>query len=106
VWVESLEKLEQRFESNDAQREQRMARVLESMEAQRVEHRAQSQAATEQLADVKENLSRLVAELAAVVTARESCCGSNRRSPTISDCCAKPRKSTRPCTASPPRSTC
>jgi hypothetical protein len=66
VWVESLEKLEQRFETNDAGREIRLTRVLESMEAQRAEHRGQTQSATQQLADVKENLSRLVAELAAV----------------------------------------
>ena len=68
VWVEALEKLEERFEGNDVQREKRLTRLLESIEGQRTEHRAQTQAAAQQLSDVKADLSRLVTELAGLTT--------------------------------------
>jgi biopolymer transport protein ExbB/TolQ len=66
IWVEALEKLEQRFEGNDAEREKRLARLLDAMKAQRDEHRTQTQASVQQLSEVKADLARLTTELAAL----------------------------------------
>jgi hypothetical protein len=69
VWVEALEKLEERFEKNDAQREGRLARLLEGMETQRKEARGQLKEAGEQLAAVRGEMSRLAQDLTGVVQA-------------------------------------
>jgi biopolymer transport protein ExbB/TolQ len=67
VWVEALEKLEERFETNDAQREARLARLLENMEQQRKEARAQVKESGDQLAAVRGEMSRLAQDLTGVV---------------------------------------
>ncbi|HTM55679.1 MAG TPA: MotA/TolQ/ExbB proton channel family protein [Pirellulales bacterium] len=68
AWLESLEKLEGRFETNDAEREKRLARLLATMDAQRSEHRGQMQASAEQLAALQADFARMAGELAGVAS--------------------------------------
>lgn len=67
VWLEALGKLEERFETNDAEREKRLSRLLESIETQRKEHRGQVQSSAQQLTDVKTEMARLASDLAGIV---------------------------------------
>jgi biopolymer transport protein ExbB/TolQ len=67
VWLEALEKLEERFESNDTDREKRLARLLDSIETHRKEHRGQTQAAAGQLSEVKAELARLTGDLSGIL---------------------------------------
>jgi biopolymer transport protein ExbB/TolQ len=67
VWVDAIEKLEERFEANDAEREKRLGRLLASIETARNEQCAQMLAGTQQLTDLKADLAQLTSELAAVV---------------------------------------
>jgi hypothetical protein len=66
VWVEALEKLEQRFEANDAQREQRSLTLLEAIEGHRGDQRQQAQAVGEQMSLLTEELAKLAQELGSV----------------------------------------
>jgi len=67
VWVEALEKFEDRIEDNDAQREQRLAKLLDSMEVQRKEARGQLKESGDQLAAVRGEMSQLAQDLTGVV---------------------------------------
>ena len=67
VWTEALDKLEERFEANDSNREKRLARLLESIEIHRKEHRGQAQEGAQQLADMKADLSGLAGNLAGLL---------------------------------------
>lgn len=66
LWVESLEKLQERFEANDTDRETRIVRVLEAMEKHRKENRAQVQETVDQVASVKADFARLVESLSGI----------------------------------------
>ncbi len=66
LWVESLEKLQERFETNDQERETRLVRILDSMEKQRKEHRGQMQETVDQVTSVKADFSQLVEALSGI----------------------------------------
>jgi hypothetical protein len=66
VWVEALEKLEERFESNDLNREERSLRLLEAIDSHRTDHRALAQGAEQQMAALTVELAKLVEELGSV----------------------------------------
>jgi hypothetical protein len=64
LWHQTMEALYKRFETNDAEREKKLMRVLETMELQRNEHRNAVHVTVEQVARLQSEL----AELAAAVT--------------------------------------
>ncbi len=66
VWVEALEKLDARFESNDQERERRSLRLVEAIHEHRHEERIQMQSAGEQLSQVTGEMAKLVDGLANV----------------------------------------
>jgi biopolymer transport protein ExbB/TolQ len=66
IWVEALEKLETRFETNDQMREERSLRLLESLELHRADHRAVAQAAEAQWSALTGELGKVVEQLAGV----------------------------------------
>ena len=66
LWVEALEKLQERFEANDAAREQRLMRVLETMDKHRKEHRQGVQETLDQVSAVKADFTQLVNALVGI----------------------------------------
>jgi biopolymer transport protein ExbB/TolQ len=66
LWVESLEKLQERFETNDADREKRLVRVIEAMEQQRKENRSQLKESVEQVSAVKTDFAKLIESLSGI----------------------------------------
>ena len=66
LWVESLEKLQERFDVNDQERETRLLRILDAMEKHRQEHRAQIQETVDQVSSVKVDFARLVESLSGI----------------------------------------
>ncbi len=65
-WQTAMQKLEQRFEANDVEREKRLLRALESMETARQEHRQQLQESADRVASLQAELAELVAPLAGI----------------------------------------
>ncbi len=68
LWVEALEKLQERFEANDADREQRLARVLETAEKYHQEQAGQIKQTVDQVAGVKADFARLVESLSSIAS--------------------------------------
>jgi hypothetical protein len=66
LWVESLEKLQERFAANDQERETRLLRVLEAMDKQRKDSRTQLQETVDQVSGVKAEFAKLVASLSGI----------------------------------------
>lgn len=66
LWEEALVRLQQRFESGDREREQRMLDALEAVEARREEHRAHDRATVQQLSAARDDLAKLVDGLASI----------------------------------------
>ncbi|MBI3839312.1 MAG: MotA/TolQ/ExbB proton channel family protein [Planctomycetia bacterium] len=66
VWVEILEKLDQRFEANDAQREKRLLRLLDAMEDSREKHRAEIKTTIDRVASLQADFARFVEALSGI----------------------------------------
>jgi biopolymer transport protein ExbB/TolQ len=67
LWHQTMEALYQRFETNDAERERKLMRVLETMEAQRNEHRHAVHTTVEQVTRLQTELAELAAAVTEVV---------------------------------------
>ena len=71
VWVEALQKIEQQVETNDAERDKRLVRLLDSLELHRKEHRTQVQTTVDQVSGLQTEFARLVDSLANVIHGKE-----------------------------------
>ncbi len=67
LWEQALVKLEDRFESGEAEREKRVMRLLEATEVQRQENRSQVQKSVDQVASLQADFARLVEGLSGIV---------------------------------------
>jgi monomeric isocitrate dehydrogenase len=63
LWIEALEKLQERFEANDADRERRLTQLLETMTKQHTEHRSHLEHSVAQITTVRADFSKLVESL-------------------------------------------
>jgi biopolymer transport protein ExbB/TolQ len=70
LWEQALDGMRERFASGEAEREKRLVRVLESMEAERQGHRSEIRSGAEQVAALQSELARLVQSLAGVVDSK------------------------------------
>ena len=68
LWVEALEKLQDRFEANDVEREQRLARVLENAEKYHQEQAGQIKQTVDQVSAVKADFAKLVESLSSIAS--------------------------------------
>ncbi len=71
VWVEALQKIEQQVETNDAERDKRLVRLLDSLELHRKEHRTQVQTTVDQVSGLQTEFARLVESLSSVIHGKE-----------------------------------
>jgi hypothetical protein len=67
LWEQALAKTSERFEQSDAQREQKLLRLLEEAQAQRTDHKAQVQAMLAQMAGVQSQSAKLVEMLSGIL---------------------------------------
>jgi len=71
VWVEALQKIEHQVETNDAERDKRLVRLLDSLELHRTEHRTQMQSTVDQVARLQTEFVRLVESLTSVIHGKD-----------------------------------
>jgi len=67
LWQQSMETLHERFEASDTERERKLIRLLETMEAQREQHRTDVRTTVEQVTRLQSDLTELAAAIAEVV---------------------------------------
>ncbi|HVU88099.1 MAG TPA: MotA/TolQ/ExbB proton channel family protein [Pirellulales bacterium] len=67
LWQQTMESLHQRFEASDNERERKLVKVLEAMELQREQHRADVLTTVEHVTRLQTDLTELAAAIADVV---------------------------------------
>jgi len=67
LWQQTMESLHARFETNDNERERKLLRLLEAMDAQRAEHRTEVRATVEQVTRLQTDLTELAAAITELV---------------------------------------